>query len=270
VDKTHKIVFRNGTKAKVADFNTKTIMEMEVPGMALLVAAGNRNLTQMGEEFLRKMGGKKTGQKTILGYTCDVWKMPVVTQCLYKGVPLEIISNVMGIKRTETAVKANFDITVNIDDYRMPNFKHQKISLPSGMDMSQTGSENSAESVQMLKKAFEGAAQSTKKGASKQAQSEQEIKNAVFLQMKQQIDTQKEGMLFMKNCLEKSSTLKEANKCGKIFSSKMNMPYEPLRKWDSGKKQEILKQIDHQLDVLACSKRSKTFNEMQQCTDKKE
>ena len=68
------------------------------------------------------MGGKKTGTDNVLGYTCDVWEMMGTKQCMYKGIPLRVETDIMGIKNTETATKAEFDISLSKDDFKLPDF----------------------------------------------------------------------------------------------------------------------------------------------------
>jgi hypothetical protein len=130
LEKTDRVMFRNGTKVREADRVRKSLREYEPPGMALMVAAARQNLAQMGEEFLKQMGGEKIGTDRVAGYECDLWKLPVVTQCIYKGVPLRIVTNAMGMKRSETAVEAKFDIPVDPKRYRVPEFPASASPVP--------------------------------------------------------------------------------------------------------------------------------------------
>ncbi len=73
--------------------------------------------------MMKQMGGKKTGTDQVLGYNCDVWTLMGSTkQCMYKGIPLKIESNVMGIKSREIATKVEFDISLSKDDFKLPDF----------------------------------------------------------------------------------------------------------------------------------------------------
>jgi len=70
--------------------------------------------------MLKKMGGKKIGSDKVAGYSCDVWELMGTKQCLYKGIPLKIESDVMGIKSVEIATKAEFS-TVTNKDFKLPD-----------------------------------------------------------------------------------------------------------------------------------------------------
>jgi hypothetical protein len=101
--------------------------------MMSAITSKNRDMVGMGEKMLKKMGGKKIGTKKILGYKCDMWKMPTITECLYKGVPLMITSNIMGVKQKTIAIEAKFDIKIDNSQFQLPKFKIQKsISMPTG------------------------------------------------------------------------------------------------------------------------------------------
>jgi len=42
----------------------------------------------VSKEMMKSMGGKKIGTDKVLVYTCEVWDMMGVNQCIYKGRPL--------------------------------------------------------------------------------------------------------------------------------------------------------------------------------------
>ena len=66
--------------------------------------------------------GKKTGTDKVLGYTCEVWELMGVKQCIYKGIPLRVESNIMGMKNMEIATKAEFEISLSKDNFKLPDF----------------------------------------------------------------------------------------------------------------------------------------------------
>ena len=120
---SHTMSYMKESMIYTVDFDSKKIMRME--NMAAAIGAlmgGEKNMKQTGEEMMKKMGGKKTGTDKILGYTCDVWNLMGTRQCMYKGIPLKVETNMMGIINTEVATKAEFDISLPKDDFKLPDF----------------------------------------------------------------------------------------------------------------------------------------------------
>ena len=242
---SHTLTYRNGTKVEIADFQRKSISETEAPGMELMIAAANQNLAQMGKDFLKQMGGKKVGTDTVAGYRCDVWKLPAVTQCIYKGVPLRIDSEMMGIHRVETATRAEFDVPVSDADYKIPDFPRRNVSaVPAGGGTAPTPQEIKAMMRSM--------------GASGAAADPVAI-------LKQEMLAQEPALRFVKSCLEKSRKLSEANECEKMFSHRVGEPSQPFDRWDEATKRATLKEIDKAIDSSECVLKATTLQEMQKC-----
>ena len=103
--KDHTMIYMKGSMLYTADFDKKRVFRMQNPtmGMAALMGGGE-NVKQSAEEMMLKMGAKKVGTDKVLDYTCDVWDMMGVKQCLYKGIPLKVESNIMGMKNIEIAI----------------------------------------------------------------------------------------------------------------------------------------------------------------------
>ncbi len=97
------------------DFKTKKILERSVP-------KGNvaKNITK---------GLVKQGQEIIAGVTCDIWEGNGVRKCIYKGIPLLIETNVLGMHYQKRAVSIAVDINVSADNCSIPDFPIQSFSL---------------------------------------------------------------------------------------------------------------------------------------------
>jgi len=96
-------------------------MRIKNPAMGMMALVGG-NVKETGEAMMIKMGGKKLGTAKVLGYTCTVWNLMSVKQCMYKGIPLKVESNMMGMKSIEVATKAEFDISLSSDDFGLPAY----------------------------------------------------------------------------------------------------------------------------------------------------
>ena len=227
----------------------------------------------MGEKMLKQMGGKKIGTETIAGYTCDVWKMRVATQCLYKGVPLKVTTNLMGIERTEVATEAHFDIDIDESSYRLPNFPKTKLPQSSANGaMDAEAMSRAMAQLQKRKAEYEQikrqqGVESGKAMTSEQRNSvTQAMGNSMFSQMKQKIISQEKAMKSIRGCLADSRTLSEANRCEKSFSKQTGEPSDPMTEWSSKIKQEILQDIDKGLASMQCIRKAKTMQEMRGCS----
>ncbi len=271
VDKKHHMTLLNGTKATQVDFNRKRIMEMNVPGMALMIAAANQNIPGMGEKMLRQMGGHKVGQETIAGYTCDVWKMRVATQCLYKGVPLKVTTNVLGIQRTEVATEAKFDITIPKSSFRLPDFPQQKLPTDAG-GMSPEQTQQMIRQLQQKRTAFDAAKRQQRiaPGTPMNADQQKNVMNAMSMAMlpevKRKILHQERTVAFAKRCFGAASTLKAANQCvdkgNQMFPENRE---DHLTSWSAADKQKMLKEIDQFEAAIPCIKNAQSMQAIQQC-----
>lgn len=257
-DRTDRILFRNGTKVKEVDRIRGKMLEFEPPGMALMIAAARQNLTQMGEAFMKQMGGKKIGKEKVAGYECDLWKMPVVTQCLYKGVPLKIVSNAVGMKHTEIAVEAKFDIPVDPAAYRLPDLP--KENLPPEAEAMMKAMSGMAQAV----RESGGGAGGEKSPASPTA-GMPDPSSMVLTQMKREFLRHEKDVSFYQGCLERCRTLKEANDCEKMFSARVGGPSNPFPRWDEATKNTILRHLKESREMMECVKKAKSMGEIEKC-----
>jgi hypothetical protein len=246
LDRTDRVIFRNGTKVQEADRIHKTLREYEAPGMAQMVAAARQNLAQMGEAFLKQMGGKRIGTDRVAGYPCELWRLPGVTQCLYKGVPLRIVTEVMGQRRSETAVEAKFDLPIDPQRYRVPAYPRSAAAVPGGISPMGEGA----------LPAMPPAGASVRGGDP----------SAMMLEgMKRELLRREKDLRFVRRCLEGSRTLAEANACEKRFSQRLGEASEPMKRWDGATKKKTLKEIDDALKAMECVKRAKSMAEIEGC-----
>ena len=271
VDKSHRMILLDGTKAMQADFNHKKIMEMNVPGMGLMIAAANQNIAKMGEKMLKQMGGHKVGQETVAGYPCDVWKMRVATQCIYKGVPLKITTNILGIQRTEVATEAKFDIAIPESSFRLPDFPRQKLPTGAG-GMSSEQTQQMIRQLQQKHTAFETAKrqQGVTPGAPMNADQQNKVfeamGNAMLPQMKQRILHQEQTVAFAKRCFGAANTLKAANRCVDKGNQMFPQDHEDhLSSWSAADKQKMLGEIRQFEASIPCIKKAQSMEAIQQC-----
>ncbi|HGZ70965.1 MAG TPA: hypothetical protein ENK74_06155, partial [Nitratifractor sp.] len=234
-EKSHTLTLQKEGTFYSADFGRKRVVKSEVP-LAGAVKTSGKSAQQIGFDMLKKMGGKKVGSSTILGYKCDIWELMGTKQCIYKGVPLSITSNIMGMQTKEIATKAEFDINIDKSSFKLPDFpvtdmygnaigkksagKVTQNGMPQGVDMSKA-MEGMAKMAAALQNS--GVDSSSKKPLTneqkelmqKAAMSAMGGEKAVFREMKNEILSQVEngGIEFAKSCFGSAQTLEAANRC---------------------------------------------------------
>jgi flagellar biosynthesis GTPase FlhF len=237
-------------------------------------------MKKAGEAMMKQMGGKKTGTDKVLGYTCDVWEVMGTKQCLYKGIPLRVETDVMGIKNTEIATKASFGISISSDDFKMPDFPVYDMqgnqldkSKLEAMDR-ESETENAEAEAQMaqMKKAFENAAREAGMEEGKSPTKTQEkafeeaMMQAMLPQMKQSILQEEGTVRKARNCFSRADTRKEAKVCSDRISAATGEPQEEIGEWTPRTKKEMLEYLDDYLNhIVPCVKKAQTVEAIQKC-----
>ncbi|WP_415408119.1 hypothetical protein ACLHDG_06135 [Sulfurovum sp. CS9] len=279
--KTHTMTYMKEGAIYHVDFKSKRIMRMK--NMAASMGAlmgGGKNMKQSGEEMMKKMGGKKTGTDNVLGYTCDVWEMMGTKQCMYKGIPLRVETDVMGIKNTEIATKAQFDLSLSSDDFKLPDFPiyddmgnkldKSKLSL---MDKKAEGeAEEAAKAMEDLHNRMAESAKSAgiKEGERATKAQQKKMQDAMMTgmlpRMKKQFLEGEEIMRFGYKCLKKADTLKEANQCNDEMNTRSGETDELVDEWSPKTKKEILGEFDQYLnEIVPCVKKAQTMQAIKKC-----
>ena len=267
--KEHTIIYMKNGIAYHVDLNRKRILRREDIGMMMSAMGGNA--AQKGEAMLKQMGGKKTGKDKVLGYTCDVWELMGTKQCIYKGIPLRVETDVMGIKSSEVATKAEFDIDISESDLKMPDFpiydmSGRQIPRDSLERMDQASQKEIAQTAAFANE-MQKAAQEAGVVAGKEPTASQKemMMNAMLPMMKQQMLSEEQNLKKARNCIEDADTLKEAKQCAREMGGEGD-PEEGLPTvWNAQTKKQTLDEIDQGLEMMACVKRAKTMQEAQVC-----
>ena len=91
------------------DFATRTSNPMF---KNLAEGAENKNMTEVGREMFKSMGGEQQGNETVSGYNCERWHLKDLntTAWVHKGVSLKEHSKLMGMEIEKTATKVQFGV----------------------------------------------------------------------------------------------------------------------------------------------------------------
>jgi len=288
VEKTHTLMYMNNGIMYRVDFKKKTIVRMKNPAMAVnAMMGGGKNMKQTGEAMMKSMGGKKTGTGKVLGYTCDVWSLMGVKQCIYKGIPLRIESNIMGLKSVQVATKADFNIALTDDDFKLPEYSmvdmrgeklnldrknlgaiDEKASIKQAKEM-QDGMKAMAAAMGALQKSgfnmndpHAKPSQAQKKAMQDAAMAAMGGEDAMLANAKKEILDDAADLPAVKICFQNANSVKEANRCEKKADSEYPVHHT---QWNSTIKSDILKEIDAFEKSLPCIKKAATFSALKQC-----
>ncbi|MBA1420590.1 MAG: hypothetical protein FAF03_06955 [Epsilonproteobacteria bacterium] len=301
-NKTHTLMYMNGAVLYQVDFKKKIINRMKNQGMAMANALGSgKNAKETGMAMMKSMGGKKIGTDKVLGYTCDVWDLMGVKQCIYKGIPLKIESNMMGLKSVEVATKAEFDININKKSFKLPNFDVYDYDIDKMMNGTKSIMLDKSRLEEMDKQDNIEAKADAKKGAkaiqgvaagmaalaktgydmksNKKMTPEQEqvMQNAMMKamggeakiveDMKKDIlkDANSEAMKFAKECFGNADTLNEVNACVDEGNAKFHEDEEHYTSWTPSEKKELIDELKQFEASIPCIKAAQTMQAMRQC-----
>jgi len=287
VKKEHTLKYMNASMIYSVDFKQKKILRMENPAMVMMAMMGDgKNVQQTGESMMKKMGGKKVGSDKVLGYACEVWDLMGVKQCMYKGIPLRIESDIMGLKSMEIATKAEFDVSLNNDDFELPDFpfvdiqgKTLKIDKNNLDEMDAKRSAKSSQEAEDGMKAM-GAAMSAlqesgfdmnskEKMTPEQEQMMQKAmmkamggEKSMLAQTKQEIFEDVKLIPMARECFENANSVDEANACERKVDSE---DPEQYNQWNDTIKTNMLKEMKMFEDALPCLKKAESFKALELC-----
>jgi len=80
------------------------------------------DLKKVGEDIMKKLGGKKIGNETIKGKNCEIWDVQKLGGKIWVWNSIAIKSdiNMMGMKMTQIAESVETDIDVSPDLFKLP------------------------------------------------------------------------------------------------------------------------------------------------------
>ncbi len=281
ITKTHTMSYIKKGMVYHVDFKAKRIMRME--NMATSMGAlmgGGKNTKQSSEEMMKRMGGKKTATDKVLGYTCDVWELMGTKQCIYKGIPLRVETSMMGMKNIEVATKAEFDILLSKDDFKLPDFpiyneygeKLDKSKLNAKDKKAELEAIQASEQMAEIRDSMVAAANEVgvKEGENPTKVQKDAMRNsmmdALLVRIKKEILPGEKMMRFGYECLDKADTLKEANKCNDQMNAMSGETDEPFDEWSPKTKKKILGEFDQYLnEIVPCVKKAQKVQAVQQC-----
>jgi len=258
VDKVHTLNYINGSIVYGVQFKEKRIRRMKnsMVGMASLFTRGNSRKT--GEAMLKKMGGKKLGTDNVAGHSCDVWDLGGIKQCLYKGIPLKIESNIMGLKTVEIATKAEFDLSLNRDDFKLPDFPIYSVNMNNSEKKPIPLDKTKLEAMDKKENAQTGEELKDAKTGMKAMGGE----NSMLAREKQEILEDAKNLPQAKTCFEHAHSVKEANVCERMMDSE---DPELHKIWNDTIKANLLKEVNSFEKIVSCVEDAMSLVSFKKC-----
>ncbi|MEN8192027.1 MAG: hypothetical protein ABFS12_04380 [Bacteroidota bacterium] len=104
----------------VIDKKTNTAQKMENPLYSMF--SDEDDLQKVGEDIMKKMGGKKVGNETINGKDCEVWDVPKMGGKIWvwNSIGIKTVVNMMGMNITQIAESVETDVDVSPDLFKIP------------------------------------------------------------------------------------------------------------------------------------------------------
>jgi len=95
-------------------------------------SSSDKDLTEVGEEMMVRMGGKKIGTEEIQGKMCDVWEIKNMNTktWVWKGVTLKTVTKMAGIETLSTAVRFEANAKVPEEKFAIP----ADVTITEGQD----------------------------------------------------------------------------------------------------------------------------------------
>lgn len=95
----------------------KVIYKQEIP-----LDSDDPALSLKGKKSLIALGGKKIGNENLLGFNCEIWELSGIKMWMYKSVPLKTEATTMGMKQILMAKSVKFDISIDDDKFKLPDY----------------------------------------------------------------------------------------------------------------------------------------------------
>ena len=131
----HRLVKIQDGMIYSVDYKQKMITKQD---MSQLI--NGKDMSKMGKEMLKEMGGKKVGEGKVLGFSCEIWEaMGTNKMWIYKGVTLKTEINIMGMIQKEEATEVKFGISIPSDKLKLPDYPTQSMEEMIQHQMSKPG-----------------------------------------------------------------------------------------------------------------------------------
>lgn len=216
------------------------------------------------------------GEKVVAGKKCNMWAKEGVRICLYKGIPLLVEKELLGIRFEKKALLVEENIEVDTQQCSIPDFPVRKMAL---FKTSIKQKKDPKEVSQLLGRLLDESA-STKSGRLKKMKENylNRLGEHIFQRQKKLLPKMLESMQVARECLQGADDELEANDCiDEIndFKAKMVKTKEEENRidaWDEKEKNRVLDEFDDNIEILEsrmqCIRVAKNITDLSGCMRK--
>ncbi|HHD79681.1 MAG TPA: hypothetical protein ENK98_08660 [Epsilonproteobacteria bacterium] len=222
-------------------------------------------------------GLKNIGEDEVLGLKCTVWEGQGVRKCLYKGLPLKIESDVLGISYHKVATRVLFDVNSSSSECVLPDFPTENFALFN--TTLKTKNETKAKCfTEVLKDVAYTVEKKVIKNGNHLGISQKEktlflnkIGKKIYEYQKSLLPKLLASMKKTRECLQGVENMSDANQCLEAYNAlNVNVGIEEsIDVWDEKQKGTLLDKIENQINQLEssmpCIKRAKNITDLSAC-----
>lgn len=224
-------------------------------------------------------GLKKTGEDNVAGFTCDVWEGRGVRKCLYKGLPLKVESEILGITYNKVARDVVFDLNSSEVECTLPAFPKESFGLLNST--LKTKNETKAKCfTDVLRDVAHIVEKKVAKngnylgiGKKEKISFLNKIGQKIYKHQKEMLPLLLISMKETRECLSTGANIFEANQCMESFTHLKEQlgteENEYIVLWNDKKKNELLDKIEDQIIYLEsrmpCIKRTQNITDLSSC-----
>ncbi len=150
-EKRHRLMKIQDGIVYSVDFKQKVITKQDISQFM-----GEKDMSKMGKEMLKEMGGKKVDNGEVLGLPCEVWEVMGSKIWIHKGITLKIESNIMGMIHKEEATEVKFGVSIPSDKLKLPDYPTESLDEMIQRQMSRGGHQPSPEEIKQMKEMMKG------------------------------------------------------------------------------------------------------------------
>ena len=111
-----------GPEVYTIDYKANSASVGNNPVYEMYAKSDGSNYEELGKKALASLGFKNTGKTgTVLGKKCTIWDGTMGKIWIWKHLPLKSVTNIMGIKITETAVSIKIGAKIPSNKFKVPS-----------------------------------------------------------------------------------------------------------------------------------------------------
>jgi hypothetical protein len=254
--KDEATLIRDG-KIYVIDYIKKRVIAAEGTAAAIYMAgSGEEDLMRVSKTMLQRMGAVRSGEANVAGYRCEVWKMPAMELCIYRGVTLRARSNIMGVVHTEEARKAIFNKAVDTHLFSLPDFPvshpyaQMQVDAKGGGDMQAAAAAMAAAMAEGMQ---DGNAGAMPMGGA----------DVMLQEIKAENEKEYTRLRRLRICLEEADDRTDVVECARALDEEDTNEIPAV--WNENVKQQTLRDIDEILSQMVCIKNARDMGSLRQC-----